>query len=148
MQTVSRSLLAALLIAGMTGALGCAPAMRPADEAPIASQDDAFLDDLQERTFRWFWETTNPANGLTPDRHPSRPFSSVAAVGFGLTAYGIGAERGYVTREQAADRTLTTLRFFWEAPQGDAPVAVTGNHGLFYHFLYMDTGLRFRTTEL
>lgn len=47
---------------------------------------EAFLDALQERTFRWFWETTNPANGLTPDRTPDPPFSSIAAVGFALTA--------------------------------------------------------------
>ena len=30
-----------------------------------------------------FLTPTNSDNGLVPDRHPSRPFSSVAAVGFG-----------------------------------------------------------------
>ena len=29
---------------------------------------DPFLIDLQERTFRFFWDTANPKNGLVPDR--------------------------------------------------------------------------------
>ena len=106
------------------------------------------IDDLQRRTFQWFWDTTNPENGLVPDRWPTKSFSSVAAVGFGLTAYPIGVERGWVTREAARDRVLTTLRFFWSAPQGDAPAGVTGYRGFFYHFLDMQTGHRFERVEL
>lgn len=108
----------------------------------------AFVEDLQERTFRWFWDETNPANGLTPDRAPSRPFSSIAAVGFALTAYPVGVERGYVTREQARERTLNTLRFFWSAPQDSTARGVTGYKGFFYHFLDLETGERFQTNEL
>src|SRR5215813_12262855 len=52
------------------------------------------FDDLERRTFNYFWDTANPDNGLIPDRYPyTEPFASIAAVGFGLTAYGIGAER-------------------------------------------------------
>ncbi len=107
-----------------------------------------FLDTLQERTFDWFWETTNAENGLVPDRWPTEAFSSIAAVGFGLTSYGVGAERGYVTRDEAAERTLTTLRFFWEAPQGTSQTGMTGYKGFFYHFLNQDTGERYRGVEL
>ena len=59
--------------------------------------------------------------------------SSIAAVGFGLTTYPIGVERGYITREQARQRVLTTLRFFAEAKQGPDPRGVTGHRGFFYH---------------
>src|SRR5439155_123777 len=76
----------------------------------------AFLDTLQHRTFNFFWDLTPPGNGLTPDRWPTPSFSSIAAVGFALTAYPIGAEHGWITRAQAADRTLKTLQFFWTAP--------------------------------
>ena len=41
-----------------------------------------------------------------PTAEPTPSFSSVAAVGFGLSAYPIGAERGWVTREEARDRVL------------------------------------------
>ena len=106
------------------------------------------IDDLERRTFQWFWDTANPVNGLVPDRWPSKSFCSIAAVGFALNAYAIGAERGWVTRAAARDRTLTTLRFFATAPQGPAATGVSGHRGFFYHFIDMDTGHRFGTTEL
>jgi hypothetical protein len=109
---------------------------------------DPFLDTVETRTFRWFWDTTNPKNGLVPDRWPTRSFSSVAAIGFGLTAYVVGVERGYVTRAEAAARARTTLDFLYHAPQGSGSTGVTGYKGFFYHFLDMDTGLRFQTVEL
>src|SRR5213595_249130 len=77
--------------------------------APRTS-DDAFLDDVERRTFHFFWDLADPQTLLIPDRAPTPSFSSIAAVGFGLTAYGIGAERGYVTRAQAAERALATLK--------------------------------------
>jgi hypothetical protein len=114
----------------------------------LSSSDQSFLDSLQRDTFRYFWETTNPANGLVPDRAPSNSFASIAAVGFGLTSYLVGVERGYVTRAQAAERTLNTLRFFANAPQSDKATGVAGYKGFFYHFLDMKTGERFKTVEL
>lgn len=115
---------------------------------PSRAAQEAFLDTLQERTFRWFWDTTNPRNGLVPDRWPTQSFSSVAAVGFGLTSYLVGVERGWITRDQAADRTRTTLRFFWDAPQGPQASGTTGHKGFFYHFLDMNSGHRFERVEL
>jgi hypothetical protein len=109
---------------------------------------DPFLDTLQHRTFNYFWVLTNPANGLTPDRAPAKTFSSVAAVGFALTAYPIGVERRYVTRVQAAQRALTTIKFFWTAAQSPDRAGATGYKGLFYHFLHMDSGVRYKDVEL
>ncbi len=117
-------------------------------QAPTTPQAEAFLNDVQSRTFGYFWELSNPANGLTPDRAPTRSFSSVAAVGFALTAYPIGVERGYITRTEASQRALTTLRFMYQAPQGPAATGVTGYKGFFYHFLDMETGHRFEQVEL
>ncbi len=128
---------AALLLA--TQALGALPA----DAAT-----ERFLDDVQARTFRWFWETTNPVNGLVPDRAPAPPFSSIAAVGFGLTAYGVGVERAYITREQAVARVQVTLRFLSQLRMGTDPTHVGGHRGFFYHFVDMHSGHRYRTCEL
>src|SRR2546422_9476642 len=80
----------------------------------------AFLDTLQHRTFNFFWDLTPASNGLTPDRWPTPSFSSIAAVGFALTAYPIGVARCWITCAQAAGRTLATLRFFWTAPPDPA----------------------------
>ena len=108
---------------------------------------DPFLDTLETRTFNWFWETTNSTNGLVPDRWPTKSFSSVAAIGFGLTAYPIGVERGYVTRSEARDRVLRTLRFFQNAPQGPATTGTAGYNGFFYRYLDMKAGTRSGSTR-
>jgi hypothetical protein len=130
---------------------GCGPGP---DATPVATREapmgaiPPLFDDLQKRTFDFFWETANPRNGLVPDRWPNVTFSSIAAVAFGLTAYPIGVSRGYITREQARERTLTTLRFFHDAPQGDGPTGFTGHHGLFYRYLDMETGTRSGNVEV
>lgn len=120
----------------------------PIPPSALTARQTAFLDTLERRTFDWFWERTDNNTGLTPDRWPTKSFSSVAAIGFALTAYPVGVERGYVTRSNAAQRTLNTLRFMYNAPQGPQPTNVTGYKGFFYHFLDMQTGYRFERVEL
>jgi len=100
---------------------------------------DPFFADLEERTFRFFWETGNPRNGLIPDRYPTPSFASTAAVGFGLTAYPIGVERGYISRQAARQRVLATLRFF---------ATEANQHGFFYHFIDMRSGARSKESEV
>jgi hypothetical protein len=112
-----------------------AEALDPAHPAAL----DPFFADLEERTFRFFWETGNPRNGLIPDRYPTPSFASIAAVGFGLTSYPIGVERGYISREAARVRVLATLRFF---------VAADNQHGFFYHFIDMRSGARAHESEV
>ena len=124
------------------------PARGEARSSALSRPAVAFLDTLEERTFRWFWDLSDSTTGLTPDRAPTRSFVSVGAVGFALTAYPIGAERGWVTRAQAAERTLHTLRFLWQAPQDSGASGATGYRGFFYHFLDPATGHRFETVEL
>ncbi|MHA6720306.1 glucoamylase family protein [Sphingomonas sp. RS6] len=145
-----RNLLArtALLLGGAT-LPGCTAAIRPAAAGDAAAMPlPAWYDELEERTFRFFWDTVNRSNGLVPDRWPSPSFCSIASVGFALTAYGIGVERGWCSRAEARDLTLTTLRFFWNAPQGPDASGTAGHKGFFYHFLDMAEGQRFREVEL
>ncbi len=128
------------------GAMTSGPAST-APSAPMASQA-AFEEDLSRRTFDYFWETTDRERCLAPDRWPSNPFSSIAATGFALTAFGIGAERGYVSRAEAAERVRDCLRFYWTTPQGPADSGFAGYKGFFYHFLNNEDGTRRGNTEL
>jgi hypothetical protein len=146
MRGPSMWLLLPSIVWGMTG-VGCSSAAPPGIDAS-SPRAQAFLDTLEQRTFNFFWERSDPRTGLTPDRWPTLTFSSIAAVGYALTAYPIGAEQGYVSRAAAAERTLATLRWFWQAPQGPAVAGTTGYHGFFYHFLDWQTGERYHTVEL
>ena len=119
------------------------PARRPAP-----TYGDEQLHTLQRNTFRYFWEETNPGNGLIPDNTSADDIpASIAGVGLGLASYPVAAERSFVPRGQAVERTLATLRFFWNAPQGPMPDA-TGHRGFFYHFLDVSTGRRAWCSEL
>ena len=129
-----------LVVAG--AALPSLPARAAATRLPD------FYEEIERRTFRWFWTTVDRKNGLVPDRWPTPSFSSIASVGFALPAYAIGVERGWCSRAEARDLTLTTLRFFWNAPQGPGASGTSGYKGFYYHFLDIETGARFRDVEL
>jgi hypothetical protein len=114
---------------------------------PLTPEQSAFLDTLQQRTFLYFWHEANPDHGLVKDRSTAGSPCSIAAVGFGIVAWAIGAEHGWITRDQALERTLNCLRFFWRSEQSTAKLA-TGYQGFYYHFLDMKTGKRFWNCEL
>lgn len=114
----------------------------------VVNRLDPLFEDIQHRTFDFFWETAEPGTGLVPDRWPKPPFSSIAAIGFALNAYAIGAERRWVTRAAARDRVLTTLKFLHGLPQGPESATTAGYQGFFYHFLNLGTGLRYGNSEL
>ena len=108
---------------------------------------DAELEKLQRETFGYFLHETNPANGLVIDKTAPDWPSSIAATGLALACYPVGVERGFMSRAAAVERTLATLRFFWNSPQGPEPEA-TGFQGFYYHFLDMKTGRRVWQCEL
>ena len=113
-----KPLLRAVLVGALTLAIGTAWAAPASDTAAglkynaLPKDQRAAIDEQEQRTFQWFWDSADPKTGLVPDHWPGDSFASIASVGFALTAYGVGVERGYVTRAQAVDRTLATLHFF------------------------------------
>jgi hypothetical protein len=109
--------------------------------------DEALLTRLQHAAFDYFLQATNPANGLVADTTRKNSPSSIAVVGFALSVYPVAVERGWLSRADAAERVLVTLRYFWKSAQHDGPDA-TGFKGLYYHFLHMETGARVWQSEL
>ncbi len=122
------------------------PTASPAPTAPPAPVDvDAIIEAEMQGSFRFFWEQANttpgsPGFGLIRDRYPgSGGIASIASVGFGLTAYVIGVEKGYITRDEGyerADRTLDTL------------LTLEREEGFYYHFLDLETGKRAWESEV
>jgi len=119
-------------------------AVRPAGAKPLSEVDNDLIDDLSRRSFRYFLEQTNPTTGLVldrasttgaPDRRPGHEaVASIAATGFGLTAFCIAADHHWIRYQIARDRVLAALRYF----AGKAPQ----QHGWFYHFVDAGTGER------
>ncbi len=114
---------------------------------PQVLDDEAFLDLVEHAAFDYFWYETNPENGLIKDRSSDPSLSSIAAVGFGLSALTVGIDRGWISREAGRARVLTTLTFLWNSPQGPEADA-TGYKGFYYHFLDMQSGRRDGDSEL
>lgn len=105
-----------------------------------------------ELSFNFFWEQAQtdeqyPATyGLIVDRWPAgKDYSSIASVGFGLTAYVIGVEQGYVTHEEAGTRSEKTLDTLLALQQRGGGVAW---EGFFAHFINNKTGARHGKCEI
>jgi len=109
--------------------------------------DGNLLEELQWDAFQYFVHEANPSNGLVADKTRQGWPASIAATGLALTAYPVAVERGLMSRDDAIQRTLITLRFFWNSTQGPEPSA-TGYKGFYYHFLDFKTGRRAGNCEL
>jgi hypothetical protein len=105
------------------------------------------LDRLQRDAFNYFLKTYNPRNGLVADTNREGAPCSIAVVGFALSAYPVGVERGWIERTDAVHRTLTALRFFMASDQSGS-VHATGYRGFYFHFLDMNLGTRVWLSEV
>ena len=114
-----------------------------------AQTHEAFLDDLQKRSFQYFWEQADPQTGLVPDRArmdgsplpaSHQNVASIAATGFGLTGLCVGVARNWIEKAQALERTRNTLRFF--------DSRAFQQRGWFYHWLDSKTGERRWNSEV
>jgi hypothetical protein len=113
----------------------------------VAQARSEVMEALQRDTFNYFIHECNPVNGLIIDKTLAGTPASIAAVGLALSSYPVGVERGFMTRAEAIQRTLTTLRFFQKSVQGTDADA-TGYKGFYYHFLNMGSGKRAWKCEL
>src|SRR5699024_1354949 len=98
--------------------------------------------------FGYFLTHTDERSGLVRDSSREGAPCSIAVVGFALSCYPVGVERGWIARDAAADRVRKALRFFLDSAQSDRPDGVTGYRGFYYHSLDMATGERTWNCEL
>ncbi|MEP7076230.1 MAG: glycoside hydrolase family 3 N-terminal domain-containing protein [Acidobacteriota bacterium] len=119
--------------------------------ANLSPEDSAFLEDLEKRTFQFFWEQSDPNTGLTLDRSKTDGtppqigedhyrVASIASTGFALSGLCIAADRNWVTPLKARARAKNTLEFL-------AHRAVNQN-GWFYHWMDAVSGERRWNSEI
>ena len=117
------------------------------DNYKLTNEETILLDSIQHKTFLFFMNERNPENGLVKDRSANWAPSSIAAIGFALPSYAVGVERGWISRDEAAEITLKILKFFINSVQSP-DTNVTGYQGFYYHFLRMNSGTREWNCEL
>lgn len=112
---------------------------RPKFSPNTARGGSDLLATIQQRAFEFFWFEADGETGLVKDRAGNNrgddyTVASIAATGFGLAVLPIGIEHGWITRDQARRRALTTLKFVRDKN--------THQNGWFYHFVEKKTGQR------
>ncbi len=113
----------------------------------LSQKEKQFLDTIQYYAFKYFLDEINPNNSLVKDRSTQDSPVTIAACGFALPIWAIGVERGWISRKDAAIKTLKMLQFFYFSEQSTDTLA-TGYQGFFYHFLNFNTGKREWRCEL
>jgi len=113
----------------------------------LTTDEEAMLDSIQHKTFLFFLNEHHPDWGIVKDRAAAWAPASIASTGFGIPSFAVGAERGWITREEAAGITLNMLDFFARSVQSP-DTAATGYRGFYYHFLRMNSGTREWQCEL
>jgi hypothetical protein len=94
--------------------------------------DKQLMDMVQRASFRYYWEGAEPNSGMALECIPGRPHMvATGASGFGMMALIAGTERGFITRDQLAERFDKITRFLEKAETF---------HGAFPHFIDGRTG--------
>ena len=94
--------------------------------------DAELLTLVQEKTFGYFWDYAHPVSGLARERTGSGDIVTTGGSGFGVMTFPVAVERGFVTRQQAAERLLKIVTFL-----GDKAERF---HGAFPHWMDGNTG--------
>ncbi len=114
--------------------------------AYASNDQELLLDKVESSAFQYFQKEVHPQTGLVYDSASNHKGgltqhqASVAATGFGLTALGVGVERGWIDRAEAKSKVRKTLEFFLTQAEGE--------HGFYYHFLDPKNGKRSAKSEL
>ena len=104
-----------------------------ADKFPVIS-DNALLDTVQKRTFRYFWDFAHPVSGLARERsNGDNEVVTSGGSGFGIMTIPVAINRSFITRPEGLARMQTIVSFLKNTAQTF--------HGAFPHWLNGTTGV-------
>ena len=107
------------------------PPHNPVPASKLSDKDVELIENIQRKTFGYFWDFAHPDSGLARERSRSRRVVTTGGSGFGILAILVAAERGWVTRDQALDRMHKIVTFLERADRF---------HGAWPHWLDGRTG--------
>lgn len=104
--------------------------------------DEDLLTLVQERTFKYFWDYAHPVSGLARERYGSGDTVTSGGSGFGIMAIPVGIERGFITRDEGAERIRKIIGFLSSAQtfHGAYPHWLNGSTGKVIPFSEKDNG--------
>ncbi len=103
------------------------------DKFPLLS-DNALLDTIQKRTFRYFWDFAHPVSGLARERsNGDNNVVTSGGSGFGIMCIPVAIERNFITRAEGLARMQTIVSFLKNTAEKF--------HGAFPHWLNGSTGV-------
>jgi hypothetical protein len=98
---------------------------------PLIS-DNALLDLVQKRTFKYFWDLAHPVSGMARERNTDANIYTSGGTGFGIMAIVAAIHRNFITRTEGLTRLQTMVSFLKNTAQKF--------HGAFPHWLNGTTG--------
>jgi hypothetical protein len=122
---------------GLSGA--CSKKEQASEQAPEKISDDSLLTLVQYKTFQYFWDGAEPTSGAARERFHSdnvypendKHIVTSGGTGFGVMAILVGIERGFITRQQGAERLTKLMDWLEKADRF---------HGVWPHWLNGETG--------
>ena len=127
------------------------PVLAGGDDAPFSNtatttthnfSDDELLTMVQRYTFRYFNEFAHPISGMARERNSSGDIVTTGGTGFGITAWVVAAERGFVSRNDAIQQLYKITNFLSLAQtfHGAFPHWMDGISGKVVPFSQYDNG--------
>ncbi len=123
--------------------LGCGPdAFAQIDRSPattaalgyqFSAEEEALLTEIQRGCFKFLWDEVGDPVPIVKDRLTNDKVSSLAGVGFQLSALPIGVERGWISKQQGAERAEKTLRSIIERDDNK-------KFGIYLHYVDLNNG--------
>ena len=119
-------------VSARTSSLSESSLSKAATASTHPMSDDELLTMVQEASFRYYWEANEPNSGMTRESTPGDDdVIAMGASGFGIMSMIVGADRGFVSRQEVVDRLLRITNFLAKADR---------YHGVWPHFLSGSTG--------
>lgn len=90
------------------------PILEVSDETYAPAKVKPILDEWQKKSFQFFYLGASPT-GLALEGNERGDVITIGGTGFGLMALIVGAERSFINRDQATQRTIKIIKFLGKA---------------------------------